>query len=134
MKLQVGVKILVQNDNDEFLLLERAGSMPSDGGRYWDIPGGRINENEPLLKALGREVEEETGLRLNSEPELLCAQDIFVEKADLHVVRLTYRGKAAGEVTVSEEHSSYKWVDEKELLSENIDPYVRTAIEKNERI
>jgi 8-oxo-dGTP diphosphatase len=134
MKLQVGVKVLVQNDNDEFLLLERAGSMPSDGGRYWDIPGGRINENEPLLEALSREVQEETGLRLSGEPELLCAQDIFVEKADLHVVRLTYRGKATGDVVVSEEHSSYKWVGEKELVSENIDPYVRTAIEKNERI
>lgn len=130
MKLQVGVKIVLQNGEGKFLLLERAGVMPSDGQYYWDIPGGRINENEPLLDALRREVSEETGLRLLDEPELQFAQDIFVEKADLHVVRLTYRGKAEGEVVLSEDHGAHKWVTESELLAENIDPYLRKMIEK----
>lgn len=135
MKLQVGVKVLVKNDNGKFLLLERAGVMPSDGQYYWDIPGGRINEDEPLLQALQREVTEETGLTLKDEPDLLFAQDIFVEKADLHVVRLTYTGNASGDVVLSDEHSSHQWVTKAELLAENIDPYLRKMLEqKNERI
>lgn len=135
MKLQVGVKVLVKNDEGKLLLLERAGVMPSDGQYYWDIPGGRINEDEPLLQALQREVIEETGLTLKDEPDLLFAQDIFVEKADLHVVRLTYTGNASGDVVLSDEHGSYQWVTKAELLAENIDPYLRKMLEqKNERI
>lgn len=134
MKLQVGVKIIIRNAADEYLLLERAGAMPSDGKTYWDIPGGRINENEPLLEALHREVAEETGLSVMGEPELLSAQDIFVEKADLHVVRLTYVGSATGEVVLSEEHGDYKWASKDELLAENADPYLRKVVLDNERI
>jgi len=135
MKLQVGVKVLIKNDSGKFLLLERAGIMPSDGQYYWDIPGGRINEDEPLLQALQREVTEETGLTLKGEPALVSAQDIFVEKAGLHMVRLTYTGNALGNVALSDEHSSHQWVPKAELLAENIDPYVRKILEQqNERI
>jgi len=134
MRLQVGVKVLLQDDSGKFLLLQRAGAMPSDGKYYWDIPGGRINEDEPLLDALGREVLEETGLRLAGEPILRFAQDIFVEKADLHVVRLTYCGKADGKVILSDEHGAYQWVTLEELIAENIDPYLRKAVEESERV
>lgn len=102
--------------------------MPSDSGWYWDIPGGRINEGEPLLDALAREVAEETGMVLGESPELFMAQDIFVDKAGLHVVRLTYRGTASGEVILSNEHQSYKWVNKEELLGDSIDPYLKKAL------
>lgn len=135
MKLQVGVKVLIKGKDDTFLLLERAGVMPSDGQHYWDIPGGRINEDEPLVEALRREVMEETGLQLTGEPVLQFAQDIFVEKADLHVVRLTYTGTASGDVVISDEHGSFRWATKDELLAKNIDPYLRKMVEqKHERI
>lgn len=128
MKLQVGVKVLIENDG-QYLLLERAGVMPTDNGWYWDIPGGRINEGEPLLEALAREVLEETGMTLTGNPELFMAQDIFVDAKGLHVVRLTYRGSASGNVVLSDEHQSYKWVGEEELLSDSIDPYLKKALQ-----
>lgn len=134
MKLQVGVKVLIENNDGKLLLLERAGKMPSDGGYYWDIPGGRINEQEALMEALSREVMEETGLKLGDTSKLVMAQDIFVNAADLHVVRLTYLGSGSGEVTLSSEHQAYKWVTREELLAERIDPYLRTMMEQNERI
>lgn len=128
MKLQVGVKVLIEKDG-QFLLLERAGAAPSDNGWYWDIPGGRINEGEPLMDALAREVAEETGMMLEGEPELFIAQDIFVDSKGLHVVRLTYRGLASGDVVLSDEHKSYKWVNQDDLISDAIDPYLRKALQ-----
>lgn len=129
MKLQVGVKILLKNEQGEILLIQRAGKM-DDGEIYWDIPGGRIGEDEPLVDALAREIKEETGLTLSQPPTLLAAQDIFAPKADLHVVRLTYYGIIEGEVTLSDEHQAFKWIPYEGALQEAIDPYLRKVLEE----
>lgn len=38
----------------------------------WDLPGGGVEPGEERLSALGRELFEETGLRLEGEPSHLC--------------------------------------------------------------
>lgn len=129
MKLQVGVKVLVQNESGEFLFLRRDVSFRPGAPQKWDIPGGRINPDESLMAALGREVKEETGMSLESADELLAAQDIFVDKAEVHVVRLTYRGKATGDVKLSDEHDAFKWMKLDEILSEEyIDSYLVSVL------
>lgn len=124
MKLQVGVKVLIKNKNEQYLFLRRTKIMPGKTAPYWDIPGGRIEPDEALLMALEREVKEETGLRLTSTPQLVGAQDIFVPTADLHVVRLTYIANGTGDVVTSDEHEESQWVslDEAKLL--DLDPYL----------
>jgi ADP-ribose pyrophosphatase YjhB (NUDIX family) len=63
MKLQVGVKALIQNSSGKYLLLRRAKTMVNETETHWDIPGGRIEPEEGLQNALRREIAEETGLR-----------------------------------------------------------------------
>ncbi|MBS1759849.1 MAG: NUDIX hydrolase [Bacteroidetes bacterium] len=46
---------LVQNDKDEILLIFRRGK--------WDLPKGKLDEDETLEQCAIREVEEETGLK-----------------------------------------------------------------------
>lgn len=53
----LGIKVLLRNIEEKFLLLERAHKTR---GTYWDIPGGRIHKNESITEALKREIEEET--------------------------------------------------------------------------
>lgn len=126
MKLQVGVKILIKNSNHEYLFLRRSGEVESGKGKIWDIPGGRISPDESLIDALRREIREETGLLLISEPSLIAAQDIFAPKKDLHVVRLTYKGTADGQVKLSEEHEDFSWMDKSTVLASDsdLDPYL----------
>lgn len=129
MTLQVGVKILLKSGSDKYLFLKRAESF-KPGVQKWDIPGGRINVDETLDDALAREVYEETALKIDSY-ELLAAQDIFVEDKDLHVVRLTYIGKAIGdEITISDEHSEYKWMTKQQVINEPLDKYLMQLIDK----
>jgi 8-oxo-dGTP diphosphatase len=128
MKLQVGVKALIQNSSGKYLLLRRAKTMINETETHWDIPGGRIEPEEALQDALRREIIEETSLQIETEPELLTAQDIFVPAADLHVVRLTYRLQGDGDVALSHEHQDTKWVTLEEALALNLDPYLREAL------
>ena len=78
---------------------------------------------------LKREIEEETGLKIDDEPVLLCAQDIFASK---HTVRLTYRVKVSEDkVKLSPEHTSYTWNSLEEIRKmDNLDPYVQEVIQK----
>lgn len=119
MNLQVGVKILSQNKEDKYLLVRRSAIKYPEVGAKWDIVGGRIDPGTTLIENLKREVKEETGLEIKSEPKILKAQDILRVEG-LHVVRLTYTGEADGEVVLSDEHDKCGWFTTKEM--KNLEP------------
>lgn len=129
--LQVGVKVLLQNKEGKYLLLHRSlKKYPNVIKDPWDIAGGRINPGSKLLDNLQREVMEETKLKIIGEPRLIAAQDIM-RTANKHVVRLTYLGKADGEVVLDDENDRYKWCTWEELLSlDEIDIYLKELLDK----
>ena len=129
MELQVGVKVLLKNSDGKFLLLRRSEARYQS--KKWDIPGGRINPGTSLGENLARELMEETGLTLTSEPRIIGAQDIFANP-ERHVVRITYTGTADGEPKLSDEHTEYTWVTWSELKAmpiEELDRYVKALME-----
>ena len=128
--LQVGVKVLLKNKNNQYLLLRRSSEKYPGMGGVWDIAGGRIDAGKTLLENRQREVFEETGLELlEGAPKLLAAQDIL-EKPGYHVVRLTYFGKADGEVKLDlSEHDLYRWYTWEEVLQlDNVDSYFKELL------
>jgi 8-oxo-dGTP diphosphatase len=132
MELQVGVKVLLKSTEGNYLLMRRAvdpSAIQKTFQGKWDIPGGRINPGTTLMENLAREVMEETGLTMTSEPVLVAAQDIM-KWADRHVVRLTYTGSADGEVRLSEEHTEYRWCTLDEIRDlENLDSYFKSLVD-----
>lgn len=128
MILQVGVKALIQDEVGRYLFIRRVKVMDDEVEPHWDIPGGRIYPDEDLGRALAREIKEETGMRLAGSPHLIAAQDIMPPGRDLHVVRLTYRAQARGEVAISDEHQETKWMTRDEALASNLDKYIRAVI------
>lgn len=129
MQLQVGVKVLLKNKQDKYLLLERNFEKYPDVPRSdkWDIVGGRIEIGSSLLDNLKREIFEETKLALTERPRLIAAQDIL--RPDKHVVRLTYTAGIEGEPVLDEDHSAYHWfsLDELKQMSD-LDQYAKEAM------
>jgi ADP-ribose pyrophosphatase YjhB (NUDIX family) len=130
--LQVGVKILIKNSENKYLLIRRNPKKYPEIGPEWDIVGGRINPGASLFQNLEREVMEETGLEISGQPKLIAAQDIL-RVPGRHVVRLTYLGEASGKIKIDEESLEYKWFTEKEieeLPERELDMYFRELIGK----
>lgn len=111
----VGVKaVIVQNDK---ILLLKDTSRPD----FWDMPGGRIDDNETIEQALLRELREE--LPSHREPKigkLLNAYRIPGSiKDDLGLVLLFYKVDVTfrGDFTLSSEHSEHAWLTVDEALA-----------------
>lgn len=67
-KKRNSIKIILINDKNELLLLSTDDKKirnfdGSYNGRFWQLVGGKIEENETILQVAKRELFEETGLK-----------------------------------------------------------------------
>ncbi|WNB91274.1 NUDIX hydrolase [Bacillus sp. NEB1478] len=79
----VSVSALVQNDQGETLLL-KTHFRPDT----WEMPGGQVEEGEPLEEAVCREVLEETGIEI----ELVGVTGVYYNTTR-HVLTIIYKAK-----------------------------------------
>ncbi len=114
MELQVGVKAFLKNPQGNYLLMRRS-DIEKRGKQKWDIPGGRMEAGATVLDNLAREIMEETGLVMTSEPSFFDLQDLIWPDGR-HVVRLLYVGTIDGTPVLSFEHTEYKWFTVEEML------------------
>lgn len=68
-------------------------NQDSRDGRAWSLPGGKVEEGEPLGEALVREMREETGIDVDVG-RLLYVCDYL--PGNTHVVHLTFEARRLG--------------------------------------
>jgi 8-oxo-dGTP diphosphatase len=97
---QVGQKAFIERDGKLLLVFFPNG--------WLDFPGGRIDEGEiELVASLRREVREETTLEI----EVGAPFATWISRGSA-VYLVGYRCRyVSGEVVLSDEHGSYRWVD-----------------------
>ncbi len=109
-----GQKAFILNNKGEVLILKR--NKVSVYNNAWDVPGGKVEDEETLLEALQREVYEETGLKLEKIVCILTSSRFQGSSEDKPwILRNTYLCQATGKIKLSEEHLEYKWVKPAEL-------------------
>ena len=106
-KIDVTVARALIESEGRALLVRRAAwdSLP---GR-WELPGGKVDRDEPVLEGLAREVEEETGLMLASA-HLLRTREMLSPRGRT-VREFVYVATAVGAVSLSREHDAHAWVE-----------------------
>ena len=99
------VRALIESEG-RVLLVRRAAWDTLPG--LWELPGGKVDRGEPLLEALAREVEEETGLMLASAR--LASRREMLSPRGRTVREYVYVVSAIGAVALSDEHDDHVWV------------------------
>lgn len=125
--LYVGQKAFIERDGMVLVVMD-----PDLG---LDFPGGKIQEGETdLTESLKREVREETGLEIAKGDVFITWYNVYGPKhrnAGKKVYLVGFRCKyVSGEVTLSDEHSEYKWVDKDSYRSLDDGSDYFKAIEK----
>jgi 8-oxo-dGTP pyrophosphatase MutT (NUDIX family) len=99
---------VVVNENNEVLLIFRRGK--------WDLPKGKVEDNEPLELCAEREVKEETGLKtLRLQRSLITTYHTYTDKGE-SVIKDThwflYKGNAKEKLEPQTEEDIMKieWV------------------------
>ncbi len=74
----------------------------------WELPGGRLEFGETAEETLVREMNEETGLKVEPK-EIVGTWNKFIKDWQITGIIYTCTTKDYN-VTISSEHSEYKWV------------------------
>lgn len=81
----------VINRGAELLLVKHV----KNGKEYFLLPGGGVERGESLSMALGREVEEETGLKIQAG-KLLCVSETIFPDLSRHIVHVVFHAEEKG--------------------------------------
>jgi len=93
--------------NNKVLLVRRARS-PGKG--FYSLPGGRVEFGESLHQALRREVDEETGLRIDIVG-LAGWREVLPTTGGGHYVIMSFAARwRANEPVLNDEHDDFKWL------------------------
>ena len=108
----IAVKAVIVKDGKALVLKE--------GSRFkgYDLPGGKIDENESIEEAIKRELHEELGLKEFKMGDLVNVYERTDYKKEGISLMLIFYKLATGdfEIILSEEHTEYKWISKQDVL------------------
>ena len=95
---------------DGKVLLVRRARSPSKG--LYSLPGGRVEFGETLHQALAREVDEETGLRIDIVGLAGWREVLPGGSGGGHYVILSFAARwTSREPVLNDEHDDFKWLE-----------------------
>ncbi len=114
-KFFVGVKGVLIKDNKVLLI---KGNQKVEGRDHWEVPGGRIDDDETIDEALAREFKEEVNGTNLVKHEIVHAHRVERDIAENTSLMLIFFRVTAdiSEVMLSHEHVEHQWLSEEEAI------------------
>ncbi len=122
----------ILKDNDKYLIVKRNENDDLYPGA-WEFPGGHLEKGELLKEGLKRELQEEIGFTNDFVPLITHYSDEIKEKSgkiihNLEIDFIINVDSSSLNITLSEEHSEYKWVPKDSPL---LDDYIKEKLSSN---
>lgn len=124
---RVGVKSIIINNDDKFLILKRSDKMNRESGK-WSLPGGSTDILENPKQTVVREIKEETGLEVsNVKPFETTSHEYDTD----FIIVIGYTCQTLeNKVEINWEHDDYIWITQTEALSMDLTELTRFFILK----
>lgn len=115
----------------EFLVLRRSDRVSLYPG-LWQVVSGRIEEGEKAYEAAGREVREETGLFPQKLYNTPLTNTFYLLSEDSVNLSPVFAAKVdeSDSVTLSAEHTEFRWLGKEEAISLLVWPGQKSAIQR----
>jgi 8-oxo-dGTP diphosphatase len=128
---QLAVSAVIFRD-DRVLLVRRARS-PGKG--LYSLPGGRVEFGESLHTALHREVDEETGLRIEILGLAGWREVLPIASGGGHYLIMSFAARwASGEPVLNDEHDDFKWLEPDALGDLKVTGGLREVVQAAQRL
>ena len=106
-------KVLIQDDEGKFLMMQKASHYDWMADK-WEQPGGKLEGDEDRFEAAKREIRAETGLEAKDFEDLVRLE---IEDSNTLVnCFVLFTDEFTGQLSLSEEHQDFRWVDREEAL------------------
>lgn len=127
----VANKALLINPQGMVLAVRDAGQGEHANMRaHWDLPGGRMEENETPFEGLRREIREEVGIEIDPTQ----AKPFHIGKwgpAQFKVIGIIYVVTVGdAHIQLSDEHDEYRWLDPRKPLPEEIEREIGHVVDQ----
>jgi len=122
---RVGSALIVRDEADRILLGKR-NKDPQRGS--WVLPGGKIHAFETIAQAAARELEEETGLKVEVQKQFRV-YEIVNPPAEHRIVIYSWARVVGGNPKASDDLSELKFAALEELRDWPTTPLVRKVLE-----
>lgn len=124
------VLALIFNENGEVLLGTRVGSPPKPYIGLIDAPGGKIEEYETPLKAIEREVLEETGQKVIEITPFDVHHNFGEDIEGNPGLNICFIAKVEGKLQPTGDLGNLNWFDLNNALEMKLTPWCRQYLEK----
>ncbi len=125
-KFFVGAKAIIRSDRGVLLIKHANG--------YWDMPGGRLNDDEDLEEGLLRELREEVPnvivRRIGEQAGAYRVHHDLVDDISLVIIFFLVDAVVPEELTLSEEHGGWQWVGKDDELPQPLDVNMAKIVDK----
>lgn len=121
------VRGVIKNNNEEILIVKRHPKSKTDP-EMWELPGGKVEDDEYFTKALVREIKEEVNLDCKVGDLCEAVQNNYSNKRTVQLYM--HLDNVNGDVKISEEHTEFMWASIDMLKSLEISTSLKKMLEK----
>ena len=95
----------------------------------WDLPGGKIENNENIIETLIREVKEELNIKIGNFKILLVKKYLFRKQ---EIILIVYFSKITNEdpITLSFENLEYNFFSYNEINQLKLTPWAKDSLDE----
>lgn len=113
LKLIKVVAAIIENEQKEILCALRSPEMSNPN--RWELPGGKVEENENIFSALEREINEELKCQVKTNNEIF--HENIYNYATFSIQLISIKCKITNGVPTAYEHSKLIWLKRENLES-----------------